>query len=130
MNAAFWIFMLIMVLLIPATMILFGKRFMDSPPKNISSLFGYRTSRSMKNQDTWEYAHRCFGKLWLWFGIVLLPISIAAMLFSFGKSVDYTAWYGLAVVIIQLIPMAIPMFTTEFKLKQAFDENGRRRYNY
>lgn len=113
--------MLIMVLLIPVTMILFGKRFKDSPPKNINRLFGYRTSRSMKNQDTWEYAHRCFGNLWLWFGVVLLPVSVAAMLFSLGKSVDHIAWCGLAVIIIQLVPMAIPIFITEHKLKQAFD---------
>ena len=50
----FWIFMLIMNLLIPATMIGFGRYFMKKAPKEINAVFGYRTSMSMKNKDTRE----------------------------------------------------------------------------
>ena len=52
----FWIFMLIMDLLIPFTMIGFGKMFLKKAPDQINYVFGYRTSMSMKNQDTW-YLH-------------------------------------------------------------------------
>lgn len=48
----FWIFMLIMDLLIPFTMIGFGKMFLKKAPDQINYVFGYRTSMSMKNQDT------------------------------------------------------------------------------
>ena len=48
----FWIFMLIMDLLIPVTMIGFGSYFMKNAPKEINAVFGYRTSMSMKNKDT------------------------------------------------------------------------------
>ena len=61
---AFWVFMLIMDLLLPFTMIGFGKYFMTKGPKEINSAFGYRTSMSMKNHDTWEFAHKYCGKLW------------------------------------------------------------------
>ena len=47
---AFWIFMLIMDLLLPFTMIGFGRYFMKKAPKEINSVFGYRTSMSMKNK--------------------------------------------------------------------------------
>ena len=58
----FWIFMLIMDLLIPFTMIGFGKMFLKKAPDQINYVFGYRTSMSMKNQDTWVFAHHyCFG---------------------------------------------------------------------
>ena len=50
----FWIFMLIMDLLLPFTMIGFGRYFMKKAPKEINSVFGYRTSMSMKNKDTWN----------------------------------------------------------------------------
>ena len=60
----FWIFMLIMDLLLPFTMIGFGRYFMKKAPKEINSLFGYRTSMSMKNKDTWEFAHKYSGKVW------------------------------------------------------------------
>ena len=50
----FWIFMCVTVLLIPFLMISFGGLFSRSAPKEINSAFGYRTSMSMKNADTWE----------------------------------------------------------------------------
>ena len=63
----FWIFMLIMDLLIPFTMIGFGKMFLKKAPDQINYVFGYRTSMSMKNQDTWVFAHHYCGKIWyLW----------------------------------------------------------------
>lgn len=64
----FWFFMLIMDLLIPFTMIGFGKCFLKKAPDNINSVFGYRTSMSMKNKDTW-----------------ILPINTAV---KYGISVD------------------------------------------
>ena len=54
----FWIFMLLMNLMIPLTMIGFGRSFMKNTPKEINAVFGYRTSISMKNKDTWENPHR------------------------------------------------------------------------
>ena len=53
----FWLFCTVCGLLIPAVMLFFGQRFLNKPPKKINSLYGYRTSRSMKNQQTWDCAH-------------------------------------------------------------------------
>ena len=44
----FWIFMLVMILLIPITMIGFGKLFLKQAPGEINAVFGYRTTMSMK----------------------------------------------------------------------------------
>ena len=44
----FWIYMLIMDLILPFTMIGFGKYFIKKAPKEINGVFGYRTSMSMK----------------------------------------------------------------------------------
>ena len=38
----FWIFMFCMVLLLPVTMIFFGRRLYCNPPEDINSLYGYR----------------------------------------------------------------------------------------
>ena len=62
----FWLFCTASSLLIPLVMLFFGRRFLTKPPKSINSLYGYRTARSMKNQQTWDFAHRVCGKLcWL-----------------------------------------------------------------
>ena len=84
----FWVFMLIMVLLIPIIMITFGKLFSKKAPKDINYTFGYRTKRSMMNMETWMFAHAYIGKLWSICGLLLFPLSAVVMTFVFGKGPD------------------------------------------
>jgi len=56
--------MFICNLLIPIVMIMGGKMMWMYFPKNINSLVGYRTTRSIKIMDTWKFAHEYRGKLW------------------------------------------------------------------
>ena len=72
----FWIFMFLMSLLIPLSMILIGRLFSRSAPKQINSVFGYRTAMSMKNKDTWEFAQYC-GKTWSAVGRTLLLLLLS-----------------------------------------------------
>ncbi len=123
----FWIFMLFMDLLIPLTMVGLGKRFMKKSPKNINPLFGYRTTMSMKNNDTWEFAHRYCGKLWFRCGLILLPLSIVPLIFVFNKGADIIGTVGDIVCAVQLVPLIGSIFPTEAALKKTFDKNGNRR---
>ena len=123
----FWIFMLIMDLLIPFTMIGFGKAFVNKPPEKINYSFGYRTTMSMKNKDTWEFAHKHCGKLWLKLGIGLLPISILPLLFTLGKDIATIGIVGGIVCCVQIIPLVVSLIPTEIALKKTFDQNGKRK---
>lgn len=126
-NIFFWFFMLFFELLIPATMIIFGRMFMKAAPKNINYAFGYRTERSMKNKDTWVFAHKCIGKIWRNWGCGLLPVSVVYMLFLYGKDVDTVGYVSLGLMAVQLAVMLIPIFIVEKRLKETFDKNGYRR---
>ena len=123
----FWVFMLIMDLLLPFTMIGFGRYFMKNAPKEINTVFGYRTPMSMKNKDTWEFAHGYCGKIWYVFGLILLPITVVCLLLIIGKSEDYVGRVGGIICGVQLIPLIGSIFPTEMALKKNFDKNGKRR---
>jgi uncharacterized membrane protein len=45
------------------------------PPKKINSIYGYRTSRSMKNQDNWDLAQRFSSQLMLKQGLIMLLLA-------------------------------------------------------
>ena len=60
----FWLFMLVIVLLTPGTMVFFDRMFLQRPPDRIDALFGYRSTMSMKNTDTWTLAHQVCGRFW------------------------------------------------------------------
>lgn len=125
----FWIFMLTMELLIPVTMIGYGKIFLKKVPKEINGMVGYRTSMSMKNKETWEFAHLYCGKLWYRLGWVSLFPSVIAMLFVIGKDNDTVGYRGLIITIIQCVLLIGPIFPTERALRRNFDRDGRRLQN-
>ena len=65
--------MLIMNLFIPFIMIIVGWSFINNPPKKINLVLGYRTTMSMKNIETWKFAHNYCGKILVKSGLILLP---------------------------------------------------------
>lgn len=123
----FWTYMLIMDLLIPVMMIGFGRYFRNEAPKEINNLFGYRTSMSMKNRDTWEFAHKYCGKIWFICGWILLITTIVAMIPFLGQGADVTGIVGAVILGIQIIPLIGSILPTELALRKQFDKNGNRR---
>ncbi len=115
---AVWLFTLV----VPVIMIVFGAYFRKHSPREINMLFGYRTTLSMKNRDTWEFAHRCIGTYWLWAGIALLPITVVPwLLFTESESAL------IAVMYLQPVMLISGVIFTEIKLRKAFDKDGKRR---
>lgn len=126
----FWIFMLVMNLLTPLTMIIYGYIYNKKPPQKPKSKFaysGYRTPMSMKDEETWEYANRFFGKLWFRFGIPVGVISIIVLFFFIGKDKDIVGFAGMIICYVQLAAMLLPVIPTEISLRKRFDKYGNRK---
>lgn len=123
----FWLFMLLADLLIPVIMLGLGCYFANNSPKKINYFVGYRTTRSMKNLDTWQFAHHYWGKLWRAAGLILLALSIIPFLFVIGADADTLGAVGAIVMIVQLAGLIATIIPVEIKLKNTFDENGIRK---
>lgn len=124
----FWIFMLVMELLVPLTMIVLGNIFFRKAPKVINSVYGYRTSMSMKNQETWKFAHNYCGKIWRVIGWIVFVIALVVMMTVFGKSEDEVGGIGTYLIIFQTVCLIIPIFPTERALRKNFDKDGKRKH--
>ncbi|MGL6186814.1 MAG: SdpI family protein [Clostridium chrysemydis] len=116
------IFIFINYLLIPGVMILFGGLFLKKPPKEINGLYGYRTTMSMKNKDTWDFANKAIGKLWFKLGIALFIITV---ILGFNK--ELLGKYGLVLFYLQIAALILSIFPVEKKLKENFNKNGTRK---
>ncbi len=123
----FWFFLLCCDLLIPTAMIICGRMMWKHAPDHINKLIGYRTSRSMKNKATWQFAHTCCGKLWWKMGWLLLLPSFLLHLPFRSATPDTLGCISLILVTVQIIFMLVSIFQTEKALKKTFDENGTRR---
>lgn len=120
----FWIFMFYCTLLIPIIMIIAGNSMRLGKFKTINSIVGYRTRRSMKNQQTWDYAHRECGLLWRRWGSTMLVLTVIAMLLFMGEDTDHIGVVGSVITVLQMIPLFLSIVIVEKKLREKFDENG------
>lgn len=126
-NIAFWIFVMAFDLMIPGLMIGFGKEFQRNPPTEINPGYGYRTSMSMKNKLTWDFAQRHMGKVWYQAGRILLIPSVVPLLLVLGRDIALAGTVGIVICGVQLVVMLGSIPVVERALKKNFDKNGKRK---
>lgn len=121
----FKIFMAFAVLLIPGIMVFFGRLMADHSPKTINAAYGYRTSMSMMNQDTWDYAQAACAGRWRKWGRVLAFITLVVLIVALRRPTfaDVLGFYTAFETAFLLASVA----ATEMDLRRTFDKEGRRR---
>jgi uncharacterized membrane protein len=91
------------------------------PPKEINSLYGYRTLRSMKSKEAWKASNIYASKMSILGGIDLLLLGL--ILYWIGVN-DEKIWG--AITIISVISISIFIYiSTENYLKENFDDDGK-----
>ena len=123
----FWIVMFICNLLVPLLMIIFGRIMYKHAPKSINGVYGYRTSMSMKNEDTWKFAHDYCGRLWYKIGLIMLIPSVLVQLPFVKSSTDTIGIMTVVLETVQICVMIASIFPTEKALRKTFDKYGNRK---
>lgn len=90
-----------------------GLYFVFRPRRN--GIFGYRTPRSFKSEQTWAYANRLASKFMLILGITGVFGAYLASYFNFNPVIVHLVTLGLIIVLI---------FVVEILLHRKFDEEG------
>ncbi|MBZ3934956.1 SdpI family protein [Methanimicrococcus blatticola] len=95
-------------------------------PKQINSLYGYRTTQSMTSRETWDFAHIYAGKIYLRTGIVFFILTLLICIYFWSADDDTAGIVSVIVMTIQLIIFILTIPITESALKKNFDKNGKR----
>ena len=120
-----FIFLSVCSLLVPLSMILLGYIWKDNPPKNKQGISGYRTTMSRINDETWKYAHKCWGRINFVLGIILAILSIFVLILmkddtNFEMICVYLVFLQLGIMMLTIIP-------TEFFLHKHFTKLGEKK---
>lgn len=105
----------VLALIIGPTFIVGGLLLYYFPPKNINSLYGYRTASCMKNQERWDFAQVFAGKTMVWTGALFSGIIYLFSFFSFSEAQNISIGIGLLLLMSILLIVIV-----EKKLKQKF----------
>lgn len=100
------------------------------PPKKINSFYGYRTTRSVKSQQAWDFAQRYSAKKMIMAGLfniaanaiflyILLPAGCNQMEVS-----SYCAIFQSVLLIISILPIVV--IPTERRLKKMENDKMRK----
>lgn len=123
----FWWFILICDCIIPVLMIIAGRMMWKHCPKKINGIVGYRTKMSMKNMDTWKFAHAYCGRLWWKLGVIMLIPSVLIHIPFYQSNEKTIGLIGGILITIQCIVLIMAIFPTESALKRTFNDDGTRR---
>ena len=97
-----------------------GYYFSKYPPKEINSLYGYRTNRSMRNKECWDFANNHSSALMLKYALLTTAVQAIGILLVNEKQAL------LAGAIVLVSTLIISVFQTEQALKKHFDKEGNR----
>ena len=114
-------------LLIPVVVIVTGRIMWKHYPKNINGLVGYRTTRSMKNMDTWKFANEHCGRLWYKMGLFMLAFSVLVSVLLLRTNDNTYSMISLIFVLLQCIILIVSIIQTELDFKKMFYEDGTRK---
>lgn len=110
---------------IPAIMLTLGILWKKNPPKNINGFYGYRTPRSMKSQEAWDFAQRYISNLYFTWGVICSVLT-ALVLSVYMGSGDILEKMMIYVTIFQVACVVLPIVPTEIALRKNFDRDGKR----
>lgn len=113
---------------VPVVLLLFGWLFTHGRyPKHPNGVYGYRTTRSMKNDETWTFAQERWGQLCWRVGWWLLILSLFVVGILQTQSVRQHGIYIGAWIAVQSVLTLGTILPVERALKNKFDEFGHRK---
>lgn len=86
------------------------------PPKNINSLYGYRTKSSMQSKEAWDFAQRYSAIISIWIGVIMILLGVCSLMFPLLSN-NFQVWVSLVII---FSSAGILIFSTEQKLKEKF----------
>ena len=101
--------------IIGSLFILLGYYFSKFPPKKINNIYGYRTPRSMKSQEAWDFAQVYGAKKMMVAGLIMLVAGL--LLIPFNLSEHIAAIFSIGILLGSAIWMIV---VTEKELKKRF----------
>lgn len=119
-----WIIIVITYILIPALMTGAGWMIWKHSPKNINAIYGYRTRMSSLNQNTWRFAQEYAGRLWVRWGIRMMPVSILLLMIFAASGETAASIAGSVLCMVQILIMLSSISVVERTLNKVFDKQG------
>ncbi|NND64240.1 MAG: SdpI family protein [Flavobacteriaceae bacterium] len=100
-------------------MLILGLILQKFPPKKINHIYGYRTNRSMQNENTWNTANQYSSRL-------MVRMSLLSLIFPPLLYFIYPEYNFMITIVVNTLLIVSILWFTENHLKSKFDTQGNR----
>ena len=90
-------------------------------PKEISTIYGYRTPRSIKNNNIWEFANKVSAKYMIIASLTTIIFQLLGFIFSYTSENFLLVNYGFLI-----ISLGLSIWKTEIEINKFFNKEGKR----
>ena len=107
--------------ILPIGLMIYGALYKFKALKKTSVFLGYKTTRTLLSQETWEYANKRVGNIWINLG-ALYTVFVGLYLFLVPSAREKLS------VVVFAVGLAIVLytfFTVDKELDEKFDEEGK-----
>ena len=109
--------MIYTIFIIPVMIIVIGYLMNKYPPKKPNWFIGYRTRKSIQNNDIWKTANQYCGALWIKLGILMIIITSIIFVLVYLNLINFTENLLIIVTITEVIILVQTIFIVENKIK-------------
>ena len=113
-----WLATVAVNMIIPITIFTIGVLYLKRPAKEINWMYGYRTQKAMKSQESWDFAQKYFGKVCFRLGIGLIVFVLLFCLSPYGIKAENLKNVEAVLGTVEVIALVGALLPTEFALKQ------------
>ena len=105
------------IFIIPVMIIVVGYLMYKYPPQKVNWFVGYRTIRSMKNENVWEKANKYCGKLWIKIGLIMVVLASVLAILSYIKIVIFSETCLAIIILCEILPLLLSGLMVEKEIK-------------
>ena len=109
--------MIYVICIIPLLVMIAGFLMYKYPPKKVNWFIGYRTIKSMHDENVWKIANKYCGKIWIKIGLIMLVIALLLCILTCFEIVIFTETLLLVIVFSEIGTLLLSILMVENKIK-------------
>ena len=111
------ILMIYVMFIIPLMILVIGYLMNKYPPKKVNWFVGYRTRKSMSDENIWKVANEYCGKLWLKIGLIMIIVVALLCALIYLDIIIFSETFLTTIIVCEIAPLLLSGVIVDKKIR-------------
>ena len=118
--------MIYVMFIIPLMILVIGYLMNKFPPKKVNWFVGYRTRKSMSDENIWKVANKYCGKLWINIGFIMIIVVALLCALIYLDIIMFSETLLSIIVFCEIVPVILSGIFVEKKIREINNRNNKK----